>query len=248
MLVVDEESGLCVFSKFHGTPGKDEQLIAATLKVAEDQLGELSEMVAGGLRFVKRKVDGLPLSILLVSDAELDGRRMRRVAERMAYLLGSKVEDPEELNEEVREALEAELEGLAEEERPPEAEEAREAIPAEVRLRPFPPEGVKVDVKGFVRELRSILSSTPVRVLEVVAREAKDFRNVGELAKILADELDITEEEGNLFIRLLIMLRLVDYDEGADQVKALNIVAEALEPSFMSRIRWGVRLLTELTS
>ena len=177
----------------------------------------------------------------MVSDAGLDGREMRRVAERMAYLLRSKVENPDELDEEVREALERELEGLAEEERLPEAEEAREVIPAEM-------EGVKIDIKGFVRELKSILSSMPVRVLEVVAREAKDFRDVGEVARALAKELDLTEEDGNLLIRLLIMLRLVEYEEEGDRVKALNIVAEALEPSFMSRIRWGVRLLTELTS
>ncbi len=242
--MVDEESGLCLFSKFHGALGRDEQLIAATLKVAEEMLtslGELSEVVAGGLRIVKHRVDGLPFSILMVSDAGLDGREIRRVAERMAYLLRSKVENPDELDEEVREALERELEGLAEEERLPEAEEAREVIPTEM-------EGVKIDIKGFVRELKSILSSMPVKVLEVVAREAKDFRDVSELARALAKELNLTEEDGNLLIRLLIMLRLVEYEEEGDRVKALNIVAEALEPSFMSRIRWGVRLLTELTS
>ena len=79
-------------------------------------------------------------------------------------------------------------------------------------------------LKDFMNELRTIISSSPIKVLEIIGEEAKEFVPLNTIAEAIARKLEITTENAFSIIRLIIMLRLVEYDDMEDKARALEPV------------------------
>ena len=104
-----------------------------------------------------------------------------------------------------------------------------------------PEERREVTPRGFVNELKSVVSSTPVKLLKVVGEEAKEFRPLEEVAKAVSAELKITEENAMKLLRLLIMLRLVEYDDVEEKIRSWEPITR-----FIARVEWGITVLDML--
>ena len=101
----------------------------------------------------------------------------------------------------------------------------------------------EVSPRDFVSELKSAVEATPMKVLEVVGEEAPEFKEFGEVASAIASRLNFSEETAVMLLKLMIMTRLVDYDDVADKVRALEPITR-----FIARAKWSIGVLEKLVA
>ena len=74
-------------SRAYGTLNEDEQLVTASLKIAEEALkvtGGFKEILSENNKVVKMDVEGTPLSIIIIADPRDDSELLRGIAQRLA--------------------------------------------------------------------------------------------------------------------------------------------------------------------
>ncbi|RLF07503.1 MAG: hypothetical protein DRJ69_07065 [Thermoprotei archaeon] len=99
----------------------------------------------------------------------------------------------------------------------------------------------EISLKAFMDELKTVINSSPIKLLEVVGEEAKEFTSLDVIADAVAKKLEITTENAQSLLRLTIMLRLVEYDDLEDKVRALDPLTR-----FVARIRRNTEILEKL--
>ncbi|MHA1593969.1 MAG: hypothetical protein ACTSXX_04420, partial [Candidatus Baldrarchaeia archaeon] len=92
----------------------------------------------------------------------------------------------------------------------------------------------EIKPKDFIKELKTIVDSVPVRIFDVIGEEAKDFKPLSEVAGTVAEKLGISADNAATLLKLLIMLRLVEYDEVEDRIRSIEPISR-----FIARMKWG---------
>jgi len=96
-------------------------------------------------------------------------------------------------------------------------------------------------LKDFMNELKTIINSSPIKVLEIIGEDAKEFVPLNTIAEAIARKLEITTENAFSILRLIIMLRLVEYDDMEDKARALEPVTR-----FILRLKRNTEILEKL--